>query len=106
MESLINAAATNLGFFSKTFTIGSGNNMMVVEVPCVTGGIHRPLYGDANNWGDYASLSPAKTFVGSGTVDNSGATVANMSLLLGAQRANSGTALSVTFSRIRVDYRQ
>lgn len=104
-EGFININSSNQGFYGRTgLTIGSTNNVMVLE---------SQRWGDPVQYFRYGAWEGS--FPGANTLlsakfgqialapDTTGVTSLNAAALLGAQRAGSGTSLSVTFERVRVE---
>lgn len=90
-------------------TLSTSNNVMVIDVPHLNGA---EVYGSSgtysSGWPAYNTLN--STSVMSGWTSNTGTgpvleAPTAMGVFLGAAEAGSGTAVSVTYGRVRVDYR-
>lgn len=105
IATFIQANTSNLGFNDFVVALGSGSNVVCLDVarlghPAIAG-----FYAPAGLTPPTIPLDSAFLYANSrdyATAAMSGLTPANMVFLLGAQRAGSGTALSITISRARV----
>lgn len=99
------ALGSNVGFTDfGPLTLGSSNNVQRLIIPNFgfpSMGIH---YAASSGLTDQSFLAGGNISYGT-KVDMAGLTPANASLVIGAQRANSATALSVTISRIIVEHK-
>jgi hypothetical protein len=97
-----NAGANPLGFQNTNVTLDSTNRVQMLEVPSLALPMCKTYYGAwSSGWPAVTSLTPI-----SGSIAPRGMnmTLANAGVTTGAQRSGSGTSLSVTLSRLRIDY--
>jgi hypothetical protein len=114
--NLINAGSPNGFVAGNALTLGAANNVFMLEVPRLLGTQYNTYFGA---FSAAAGLPPAHA-MSSYVMDQSGATASaafsapvppkaitpqSLGVLCSAKRAGSGTALSVTFGRIRIDYK-
>lgn len=105
--AFIQAAGSNAGFTDSTVTLGATSNVLRMIVPNYGWPSLGVGYaaGTLNVIPSDASFNPTRSQNAYATsTDMSGLTRANMALVLGAQRAGSVTALSITLSRVLVEY--
>lgn len=93
------------GQVNDLFTLGTTNNVMVLEIPSITGSHWRSFRGAfaGNSWPRMEELTQHNSYMQTGTVVTTAVTPQSLCVLLGAVRAASGTALTVRFARLRVD---
>jgi hypothetical protein len=98
-------SANPSGQINDLFTLGTTNNVMVLEIPSVTGSAWRAFRGSyaGNYWPLMETLTQHQSYTLSGTIVTTGVTPQSLGILLGAIRAASGTALTVRFARLRID---
>lgn len=108
ITTFVQANSSNLGFNDTTVTLGSTSNVVRMIIPK----FGWPAVGAAYAAGAGNVIPTATSFLNGGQInyDNTarnmtGLTPANASLFLGAQRAASGTSLSITISRVVVEYK-
>jgi hypothetical protein len=104
--SIINVNSVNAsGNVNDLYAIGAANNVMVLEIPSITGSHWRSFRGSfsGNNWPRMEELTQHNSYTLTGTANTSGVTPQNLGVFLGAQRAGSGTSLTVRFARLRID---
>jgi hypothetical protein len=88
-----------------TMTLGSSNNVSVLLIPNY--GMSSVQYLT----GQYSAGFPAETaldlrrYIADANADMTGLTTSNAVLMLGALRAASGTSLSITMARLKVEWR-
>lgn len=113
LQQFWNIGATNLGFQSDAFTVSGGpaaTNVMVMDVHRINGHTFQ------TGFGQYSSGFPnvGTSIQWLGHIQNTSAYhnfgyanhLTNLMLTIGAQRAGSATALSVTMAHLRVDVHQ
>lgn len=89
---------------NRNLTLGVANNVVQVEIPRLCDPIISTRYGQYSS-GWPTSYSGTATFIGA-IEDMSGLTPSNAAIVLAAQRAGSATTgFSVTFARLKVEYR-
>lgn len=103
----IQAASANLGFLDRAVTLGATSNVLMIDIPRLGHPAISVYYAPAAGVSPFIPADNAFQFLNTrdysnNTVDMTGFTPTNMSLVLGAQRANSGTALSITIARVRL----
>jgi hypothetical protein len=115
-ENLINAGTPNGFVPGNALTLGAANNVFMMEVPRLLGTQFNTYFGA---FSAAAGLPPAHA-MSSYVMNQSGATASaafsapvppksitpqSLGVFCSAKRAGSATAYSVTFGRIRVDYK-
>jgi hypothetical protein len=100
----VNSVASS-GLIADLFTPGTTNNVMVMEIPSITGSAWRAFRGgfSGNNWPRMEELTQHNSYTLTGTVNTTGVTPQSLGVLLAAQRAGSATSLTVKFARLRID---
>lgn len=108
-QGIVDVNSTNT-FFGQSYTLNNASRIMVLDMDLEKFELSI-FYGTGSIWPDPSAL----TFIGHQAFSSSGASTigttlatpySTMGVFLGAQRFNSGTSLSITFSRIRVDILQ
>lgn len=109
LQSFYNRGGSNVsGFISSGSAPSNSNNTMIIEVPNIGNfNMFKTYDGYYNNgFPTPDNFNPHKGYVASvGVQSNDDLTVNNLGIILGAQRANSGTSLVARFARIKVEYR-
>ena len=117
IQSQATTNSTGRGFLSGTaLTIGSTNDIFILEIPALCAGLYFPSFAAHTTGQTYSPWPLQKDIVrgGNGSYDywpqtNNGwgdtMTAANARLVLSAQRAASGTALSATIKNLRFEAR-
>lgn len=111
----------NANGYITTMNIGGSNqgqqneqtfvtdNVLVLEVPRGLPSVEFRTYTGVftnGNWPTTTSLNPHTIYtVGTQNPTTSIGTASNWTVSLGAERVNSGTALTVVFARLRIDYK-
>jgi hypothetical protein len=105
--AFIQAASTNQGFKDSAVALGATSNVLRMIVP----NFGFPTIAVGYAAGTSNTIPAPQNFKAGRSMDNislnpdmSGLTIANMAVILGAQRAGSGTAVSCTISRVVVEY--
>jgi hypothetical protein len=98
-------SANPTGQIVDLFTLGTGNNVMVLEIPSITGSSWRSFRGAfaGNYWPAMETLTQHQSYTLTGTIVTTGVTPQSLGVFLGAMRATSATALTVKFARLRID---
>lgn len=91
--------------FETARAAGTADSVLVVEIPCIAQGIMRVYTGlYSGGWPAMSALASQGAQIAT-TFDASNITVANLSAILAAQRAGSGsTAFEPKIARLRADY--
>ena len=96
-------SGTNPGFNEEPVTLAAGNRVLVLDIPRLGSPMVEAKYGAwSSGWPAASALKPARQRYGTVEIFSQ-LTMANAVLLIGAQRSGSGTSLSVTINRVRVD---
>lgn len=105
-QSFLNVAGNNVsGFVSDSYTPDGTNQVMVLEIPGINQGQYTTYRGNySGGFPAPGALTVQKSYAASGSIDTSQLTT-SMKVVIGAQRAGSGTSLVAKFSRIKVEYK-
>jgi len=98
--------ASGGGFFGRTQTLSSSNNVVMMEIPVLGDPIEMISAGSwGTDWPDISAMTDMTAYQFSGTVNASTLTASNAMVFLGAMRYQSATStFAVTFARIKVEY--
>jgi hypothetical protein len=105
-QTYLGANAVNIsGFISDLFTMSLSNNVMVLEIPSITGSHWRSFRGSYTGgyWPLMEALTQHNSYTFNATVNTTGVTPQSLGVVLAGQRAASGSPFSCKFARLRVD---
>lgn len=100
----IQVNSANPGYQNKAVTLGASNNCVMVEIPKL--GYPELLVRHGQYSSGWPTVWTSASSYAALSTDLATFTLADMGLVIGAQRAGSVTAYSVTVARLRVDYRR
>jgi hypothetical protein len=105
-QTYLGANASNIsGFVSDLYTMSTSNNVMVLEIPSITGSAWRAFRGSyaGNYWPAMEALTQHNSYTFSATVNTTAVTPQSLGVFLAGQRATSASPFSCKFARLRVD---